>query len=288
MYKYDLTVVIVAWNVAERLRENLRSLRQTDQSVSFEVVVVDNASSDLTVEMLKKDFSEVTVIANETNLGFARANNQAVKLAQGKHILLLNPDMRVFPDTLSKMFAWFERHPQAAVAGCKLVTEAGAIVPHVRRFPRLADQLAIVLKIPHLLPAVLNSYLVRDFNYELEGKVDSVRGSFFLLRRIGEHLPLLDERYFVWFEEVDYCRQVRGRGLEVWYTPVAQCVDFVGGSFNQLKRGTTQDYFRDSMLKYFKKWQPSWQYYILLLAWPLGRSLALVGALIKIRTKAKT
>lgn len=283
-----LSIIIVSWNVRDKLRENLKALFQSQTQYPFEVWVVDNASADNTVDMVSQEFPQVKLIANDDNLGFAKANNQAIRQASGKHILLLNPDMRAFPDTLEKMTAWFELHPQAAVAGCKLVNENGAVVPHVRRFPTFKDQLAIVLKIPHLFPHVLDYYLAKDFNYDLPAKVDSIRGSFFMMRRINNTLPLLDERYFIWFEEVDYCRMSRGRGFEIWYTPVAACTDYIGGSFSQVKRGRTQDYFRNSMLEYFKKWQPKWQYTILKMAWPIGKSVALIAEKAKIKSKSNT
>lgn len=288
MNNLDLTVVIVSWNVRDRLKENLLALRATDHSVSFEVFVVDNNSADDTVAMVRSEFPEVKLIANSENLGFAKANNQATMQAKGRHILLLNPDMKVFPDTLSKMVTWFDAHPQAGVASCKLIDEKGEVIRHVRRFPQLIDQVAIVLKLPHLVSGILDKYLVKNFNYDLPAKVDSVRGAFFMMRRISGKLPLLDERYFLWFEEVDYCRQIRNQGLEVWYTPVASCIDFVGGSFSQVKRGKTQDYFRDSMLKYFLRWHPGWQYNLLQFAWPIGRGLAVVAEKLKVNSRVKT
>ncbi len=283
-----LSIIIVSWNVQEKLINNLTALLSSEVNFDYEVFVVDNNSGDGTVAAISSQFPNVKIIANKENLGFAKANNQAIKVATGKHILLLNPDMRVQKDTLSKMVTWFELHPQAMVASCKLVSEVGAVIPHVRRFPTITDQLAIVLKIPHLFPGILNKYLVKDFNYNLNGKVDSVRGSFFLMRRKKNGLPLLDERYFIWFEEVDYCLQVRRAGFEVWYTPEATCVDYIGASFNQVKRNATQIYFQNSMLEYFKKWHPRWQYFILKTTWPLGRALASLGQLIKFKNNKVT
>jgi len=98
----------------------------------------------------------------------------------------------------------------------------------------------------------------------------------------------LDERYFLWFEEVDYCRRVKEAGWKIIYTPIAECVDYVGQSFLQVPRGQTQKYFRDSMLAYFRKWQPSWQYWILKIVWPVGAFLAKISELLKIKSKTKT
>lgn len=285
-----ISIIIVSWKVKEKLRENLKAIFNSENGdFNYEVFVIDNNSADGTAEMIKKEFPQVKLIANEKNLGFGRACNQGIRVASGSYILLLNPDMRIFPETLKNMVGWMENHKEAAIAGCRLVNEEGKIIKHVRRFPTVWDQLAIVLKLPHLFPKALNKYLRSDFNYNQAAKVDSIRGGFFMIRSDAiDKIGLLDERFFLWFEEVDYCQRAKNAGLEVWYTPIAECVDFVGQSFKQVKRGTAQKYFRDSMLKYFKKWQPQWQYYLLKIAWPIGRFLTWVGGVLKMKSKART
>lgn len=275
----ELSVVIVSWNVKERLKENLAALLKSEGDIPFEVFVVDNNSHDGSAAMVLAEFPTVKLLANKENLGFAKANNQAIKLASGRFILLLNPDMRVRPDTLKNIWLWMENNIPVTVCGCKLVDEAGHIVKQVRRFPRLFDQLMVVLKIPHLLPGVISGYMNNSFDYSRAAKVDSIRGAFFLINReryrklSGLEKPFLDERYFVWFEEVDFCREVYRLGGEVWYTPTAECVDHVGASFAQLPKGQAQDYFRDSMLKYFQKWGTDREYRILRAAWKVIRLL---------------
>ncbi|PIT95448.1 hypothetical protein CO116_00395 [Candidatus Falkowbacteria bacterium CG_4_9_14_3_um_filter_38_19] len=274
----DLSIIIVSWNVKDKLRENLNSLFNSESDFNFEVFVVDNNSLDGSAEMVKNEFPQVKVIANQANLGFARANNQAIKYAQGRFILLLNPDMRVFPDTLNRMIGWLDNHQGAAIASCNLINEQGKQLNFIRRFPTVWNQLAIILKISHLFPGVLNKYLPKDFDYKKEATVDSIRGSFFMIsRETINKIGRLDERYFIWFEEVDYCRQANKVGLKVIYTPVAQCVDYVGVSFSQVPLGKKQKYFRDSMLKYFKKWHSPWQSWLLKIVWPVGIFLAYLG-----------
>lgn len=315
----DLSIIIVSWNVGEKLKENLLALFKSEGDISFEVFVVDNNSQDGTAEMVKnefpqvypvksdqlvgaKQFNGVKLIANKENLGFAKANNQAIKQARGEFILLLNPDMRVLPDTLANMAKWMRKNKQASVAGCHLIDEPGNTIKHVRKFPTIWDQLAIVLKLPHIFPNILDKYLRVDFDYSKPAKVDSVRGGFFMINTGAlRATPLLDERYFLWFEEVDFCRQVykknarllrqpadAARQGEVWYTPAAECVDYMGQSFKQLPRGKTQKYFRDSMLKYFKKWHSAWQFRLLRLAWPFGLFITWTGEKIKFKSKANT
>lgn len=269
----DLSVVIVSWKVKDKLKENLNALFNSQGDFKFEVFVVDNNSGDGTVEMIKAEFPSVVLIANPDNRGFAAANNQALGLASGNYILLLNPDMLVKPNTLAEALLWAKNNPQATVVGCKLVNGQGEIVKQIRRFPKFSDQLAVTLKLPHLFPRIVNKYLCSDFNYNEPAKVDSIRGAFFFIncenyKKIsGREIPLLDERYFIWFEEVDFCREVYKLGGEVWYTPVASCLDYVGQSFKQVNRGKTQEYFGDSMLKYFQKWETEWKYKILKFFW---------------------
>ena len=114
-----------------------------------------------------------------------------------------------------------------------------------------------------------------DFDYTRSSKVDSIRGAFFLISRerfkiiSGGREPFLDERYFIWFEEVDFCKTVYQLGGEVWYTPVARCLDYVGQSFKQVKRRETQRYFSESMIKYFSKWGHKLETLVLKLTWRL-------------------
>jgi len=263
----DISIIIVSWNVKDKLRENIKSIYQSIGDFSFEIIVADNNSSDDSANMVKHTFPDVSLIRNKENLGFAKACNQGIKRSQGKYILLLNPDMKLERDTLNNFIIWLKDNPQADIASCKLVDEKGSIVRHVRRFPKLCDQLAIVLKLPHFIPSILNKYLRKDFDYNKSSKVDSVRGAFFAIRKDSFETCLLDERYFLWFEEVDFCKYASSIGKEVWYTNKASAIDLVGKSFSQLKTYQTQKYFSDSMLKYFKKWYPYWQYFILFLAW---------------------
>lgn len=273
----DLSIIIVSWKVKDKLEKNLNALFKSETNFKFEVFVVDNNSGDGSVEMIKDNFSNVYLISNQDNKGFAAANNQAINLAHGRFILLLNPDMQVKADTLEKILVWAEKNPLATVTGCKLVNEEGKIVKQVRRFPKFFDQLMITLKAPHFFPGVVNKYLVNNFDYNTSSRVDSIRGAFFLInvsnwqKISGQTKPLLNERYFIWFEEVDFCYQVYKFGGEVWYTPAAECLDYVGASFSQVPRGQAQKYFSDSMLKYFLVWGKKWEYYILRLAWGLVR-----------------
>lgn len=282
----DLSIITVPWNVCDLVRDNLKAIYLNTKNIEFEVFAVDNKSTDGTVDMLVREFPQVNLIANNYNAGFAKANNQAIEMSRGRYVLLLNPDMRVKDGTLEKMVKWMDEHPEAGVAGCRLLKDDGEIVPHVRRTPTVWDQLAIVLKLPHIFPDILNDYLYKDFDYNKESEVDSIRGSFFMIRReLLDKIGGLDELYFIWFEEVDFCIRARNAGYKVMYTPVADCVDYIGKSFAQLPRGKAQGYFQDSMLKFFRKWKPVWQHSLLSIAWPIGKAMVRVGEAINFKRK---
>jgi len=285
----SLTVIIVAWRVREKLRANLCALFNSDWDGLLKVVVVDNDSADGTAEMVRRDFPQAELIVNADNLGFARACNQAWQRTASDFVLLLNPDMLVKRETLRQAVTWAATNPAAWVSGCRLLDERGQTMPHVRRWPRLSDQLAIALKLPHLWPGVLNGYLRRDFDYGRAAAVDSVRGSFFLVsRQCWQAIGYLDERFFIWFEEVDYCRRVYQAGGEVWYAPAAECVDYVGQGFKQWPRQSAQKMFRDSQLKYFAKWHGAAAVWLLRLAWSVSLRPAVWLAKAGLRGRAKT
>ena len=220
---------------------------------------MDNAGPDRTVARIEDDFPKIHIIKNKKNRGFAAANNQAVAEARGEFVLFLNPDMRLLEEgALKKWVEWLRAQPGAVVAGCKLVDESGEVNLHAtpRRFPRLASQLIIIFKLHHLFPRLLDRYLMRSFNADKEQSVDSVQGSCLLVRRelIDQLGRAFDERYFIWFEDVDLCREAKRLGYKVWYTPIVSGVDYGGQSFKKRNFWWKQAHFIGSLMKYFCKW----------------------------------
>jgi GT2 family glycosyltransferase len=278
----DVSLVTVTWNSEQFIGEQLQSVFAS-AGVMVEVFVVDNASSDETVSVVR-GFPQVTVIANEQNRGFAAANNQAIARTTGRYVVLLNPDMRLHTDTLATMVAHMDAHPEIGVLGPRLVDARGETMPHVRRFPGVTDQAALLLKIPHLIPSILRGYLRTDFDYTKDAYVDSVRGSCFMIRKeVIEKIGGLDERYFIWFEEVDYCKQVIAAGWKVAYFASATCVDYVGRSFALVSGFRKQRYFTTSMVQYFRKWHPGWRSSLLALLRPVALFAAWCAEFFRLR-----
>ena len=172
--------------------------------------------------------------------------------------MFLNPDMRVQPGSLDVMVAWMRARPKVGLASCLLVNEKGEANPEAqpRRFPTWPDQLVILLKLHHLFPKLIERYLFKDFDPRKEQVVDSVRGSFMMTRReIYERLGwAFDPRYFIWFEDVDLCREAKRLKWKVMYTPTVSCVDLVGTSFKKRNFWWKQGQFIKSMITYFWKW----------------------------------
>jgi GT2 family glycosyltransferase len=277
----DLSIITVTWNSRELIGTQIESVRAGCKDISYEEIIIDNASSDQTVGFIQATYPFVTVIANTENKGFAAANNQGVAIAKGDYLLFLNPDMRVEPGSLGTILAWMKQHPNVGVASPKLVDEQGLLNADAtpRRWPRLWEQLALLLKIPHLFPSIMNRYLMKGFDANIEQEVDSVRGSFMLVSRaFADKLKTVwDERYCIWYEDVDLCREAKRLGYKVMHTPVITCVDYVGQSFKKRDTMWKQKNFTRSMLTYYQKWEPWYKWIWIVTLRPIAMGLAWVS-----------
>lgn len=274
----ELSIIIVNWNTKDYLKKCLESISHAQKDILFEVIVVDNHSSDSSGAMVAREFPDVHLISNNYNAGFARANNQALKQAQGKYFLLLNSDTQVKLDTIKKAVNFIELHPQAGIVGGKILNPDGSLQPSVRNFPTLASQLLILLKLHNFFPkfSPLKKYFTWDFDYNKEQEVDQIMGAFFMIRReCLEKVGFFDERFWLWFEEVDYCQRAKKKEWKVVYTPSFEIIHAQGQSFAQLKALKEQYIFNKSLLYYFKKHARFLEYFILVLFSPLGLFLAL-------------
>jgi hypothetical protein len=260
----DLSIITVTYNAEELIAQQIKSVFKGIDDLNFEQIIVDNNSTDKTIEIIERDFLEVKLIKNKQNFGFGYANNQGFKISQGKFLLFLNPDMLVEENILKKIMIWLVENPQAGIVGCRLTDNQGQIKKDAmpRRFPTALNQLAIIFKLPHFFPNILNNYLYHDVDWTKTQEVDSVRGSFLLIRReICEKLGwAFDPRYFIWFEDVDLCREVKRLGYSVIYNPMISCVDFLGQTFKKQDVFWKQKNITRSMNQYFKKWHPWYEW----------------------------
>jgi len=233
----EIDVVIVSWNVAELLRGCLATLTMPETAALVgQVIVVDNASSDETLTMLAREYPQVKVLPNRENLGFTRANNQALALTSAPYILLLNPDTLLKEDALLLMLDALRAQPQVAVVGPRLVYGDGSPQPSRRRFPTLAMALAESTPVEWHLPnnPASQRYRMADIPDDRAQLVDWVTGACMLVRRAAmEQVGVFDERFFMYSEELDWCKRFTDSGWQVAYQPDAMVVHLEGASSSQ-------------------------------------------------------
>jgi hypothetical protein len=285
----DLSVVIVSWNVRELLRRCLCSILDAGRSASVrqasepeirieeaqdgllppplqreakrlppwgdvEVVVVDNASADDSVEMVRAEFPTVHLIANTCNRGFPAANNQGIAVSQGRYVFLLNPDTEVVGDALATMVAFADAHPDVGVIGPQLLDPDGSVQSSRRRFPTLATALFESTWLEPFAPRrLLRRYRVLDTPDDVTQEVDWVDGAALMARREAiEQVGPMDEGFFMYSEELDWCRRFREASWRVMYLPAARIVHHRGKSSEQVM-AARHVHFQTSKVRYFRK-----------------------------------
>ncbi|PJF47672.1 MAG: glycosyltransferase family 2 protein [Candidatus Thermofonsia Clade 3 bacterium] len=255
-----IAILIVSWNVRELLRACLGSLQRYPATLHEQrITVVDNASGDGTLEMLRRDFPEVCVVANATNRGFTGGSNDGLRhIAQSATpacVLLLNPDTEVTPGALDALLACAEAHPQAGVIGPQLRYPDGSVQSSRRRFPTFWTALFESTWLQPIAPrAVLDHYYVRDRRDDEACEVDWVVGAAMLVRwEAYRQVGGLDERnFFMYSEELDWCRRIKAAGWQVFYEPRARVVHHEGQSSAQVS-AQRMIYFNTSKVRYFAK-----------------------------------
>ena len=263
----DLSIVIPHRNRRNSLERCLASLPSAAAVLSYETIVVDNGSTDGSREMLKERFPEVVLLQNRTNEGFSRATNQGLRVARGDHLLCLNNDTLLFPRSLEILVFFMKCHPNAGVVGGKILNKDGKVQPSARSFPRLETAFFNRSSLlSHLFPQnpFSRRYLLNDWNHDSVRQVDWISGSFFLIRRATfEKVGGFDERFFLYCEDVDYCRRVQEAGYHVFYNPEAKITHETGYSE---RRFDTLFFHHQSMYRFYKKYHsrgPLWDFAIL-------------------------
>jgi len=238
-----ISVIIVNYNTEELLESCLNSLFEQNRDVELEVIVVDNASSDGSVQMVSKKFPKVILVANKENEGFAGGNNIGLKKASGDYLLLLNSDTRFVENTLSRMIEYMPQNPKVGISSCQLVYEDGEIQPSGGFFPDLwrvfvwmffLDDLPIVGQFVRSFHPHAPKFYTNDNWYKFPHFQDWVTGAFFLMRKeVASELGPLDENFFMYVEEMEYCYRARKLGWQVSYTPVTKIIHLGGKSGTQ-------------------------------------------------------
>jgi len=253
-----LSIVIVNYNARAHLENCLESLAAAPPAIPHEIVVVDNASSDGSAAAVRARWPGVTIVEEPTNRGFAAGNNAGIRAGTGTLVLLLNNDTLVPAGAIDRLVGRLAEHPEAAVAGPRLVDADGIVEltfgPMMSPFAELRQK--IVMALHGLRIAPVSAWVERATRRERV--VDWVSGACLLVRRAAaEQAGLLDERFFLYTEDVDFCAAIRRQGHRVLFTPAAEIVHLRGRS-RATAPAAMEDAYRRSHLAFYEKHHPRW------------------------------
>ncbi len=251
----EVSVVVVNWNTQDILRDCLRSIYEQCGEIELEVIVIDNASTDSSVEMVKKDFPQVTLIENPQNRGFAAANNQGIAVSKGRYVLLLNSDTVVLDNAIAKTVAFADNHPEAAVVGCRVLNPDRTLQPTCFMFPSILNMLLSSTYLYKLFPK--NKFFGRErmtwWDRNDIREVDVVTGCFMLVRQNAiKEVGSMDEQFFMYGEETDWCYRFKQAGWKILFAPCAEIIHLGGQSAQKMATFMVVQ-IRKSILRFMKK-----------------------------------
>lgn len=251
----DLSIVTVSWNVCELLRECIQSVDAGRGDLHLEMIVVDSASTDGSPDMVAQDFPWVKLIRGQENLGFPRGNNLGIAQAKGRHILLLNPDTVIIGDALPAMVQHLEQHLDIGALGAQLLNPDGTIQSSRRRFPTFLTAVFESTWLENIAPrSITRHYYALDLANDTVSDVDWVTGACLMVpKRVVDHVGPLDEGFFMYSEELDWCRRIKDAGWRVVYFPQAKIMHHVGKSSEQAVTARHIN-FQQAKLRYFRKY----------------------------------
>jgi N-acetylglucosaminyl-diphospho-decaprenol L-rhamnosyltransferase len=263
----ELSIVIVSWNTRDRLAECLRSLWANFIAYHgrcVETLVVDNASRDGTAATVRNSFPWVQLIENEENVGFAQANNQAIRRSSGRYLLLLNPDTAVKPGAIQNLLRFLKEHGQVGAAGARLLNADGSLQLSCYQAPSLSGEAWRLFHLDAVWP--YRTYRQQHWGLDKPRPVEILLGACVMLRRrLVDQVGLLDEAYFMYSEEVDLCHRIRQAGWQIYWVPQAEVIHYGGQSTRQVAAEMFMQLYQGKLL-FFRKHH--------------GRSAALVYKLI--------
>ncbi len=285
----DISIIIVNYNTRDDLRNALASIRTAAAALKVQTIVVDNLSKDDSVAMVRSEFPEVTLIANQDNRGFAAANNQGIEIAGGRYVLLLNPDTILYEDTLTKCVDYMEQHQDIGCLGIKSLTRSGNVFPNGNSFPSEIKTLARLLMLREILPnKLIRKYLApvagklatTYADREVEQDVDMVGGFYLFMRGAAvKQVGMLEEAYWADIEDSDYCARLWQAGWRVVYWPGASMVHLIGASIERrLYSINTVLRVNENTMLFFKRHYAPWRLLVLRLIYVLSAPVQVVMA----------
>ncbi len=256
-----LSIVIVNYNVKNLLKRCLESVFEYEKDIELEVMVVDNNSSDHSQEMLKKDFPEVRLTENSRNLGFSAGCNQGIRESRGRYILFLNPDAELTRTGIKDMIDFMNSKPEAGICGPKMTDQKGNLQFSCRSFPSYLTSISSSQSILNrIFPenVLSRKYLLKDQNRFQIREVDWVSGSCLLAKReMFEKVGLLDERFYMYVEDVDVCYRAKLAGFSVFYFPEVVVIHHIGKSTKKRKIEMLVEHHRSMYHFYRKHYNPN-------------------------------
>jgi GT2 family glycosyltransferase len=267
-----LSIIIVSWNVKDIVCGCLDSIISHPAVFPYEIIVVDNASQDGTPECIRKKYPQIRRIENTENYGFARANNQGADMADGQYLFFLNPDTILFQDTLNKLIDFMDNNPDIAMSGPRILNDDNTLQESVRNFPswRGAFYRFTILKYLGLFKSHFEKWHSRGFDYDKQAGIEQLIGAAMIIRKeTFEQVGRFDERYFMYYEEVDLCKRLKDSGLRVIYYPGSQLIHLGGKSAKQIPAKTRFMMLR-SLLLYFHKNSSTFSYMLLSILFKIG------------------
>ena len=258
----DLSIIIVNWNTKEYLLHCIDSILQKKGSIPMEIIVIDNGSRDRSGEEVKRQFPGLRLIENGRNLGFAKAVNQGLRVSSGRYLLLLNPDTQLREGAIEKLVSFMESHAEAGVAGAQLLNGDGSKQNSIANFPSLTTELLNKNLLRRLFP---KKFPGKEKDYPEPIEVDSVIGACMMVRRdVLDQVGLLDEDYFLFLEETDWCYRIKRTGWRIYHVPQAEVYHFQGKSAEAVKKEARVEFYR-SRYHFFKKNRGQLQWFFLLM-----------------------
>ncbi len=289
MQKISLSICIVTYQARDYLRDCLNSLYAHAPNGEYEIIVVDNHSTDGTIEMLESQFPQVQLIKNPTNNGFTAPMNQALRQAQGQYLLQLNPDTIVHDQALNQLIQFMQSHPKVGICGPKVLNTDGSLQKPCRRGESTPwAVITYFLGLSSLFPKskLFGGYLMNYLDEDEINEVDGVAGSCMLLRReVIDQIGYLDERFFAYQEDADFCFQARQAGWKVYYVPTAQITHYGGQGGSRVQPYRSIFEWHRSYWLYYRKnlaanyfFLLNWLYYLAML---VKLALALLSNLVR-------
>lgn len=253
--KVDISICVVNWNAKDFLDRCLNSIQKTIQELSYEVIIVDNASEDGSKEMVAEKYPRMTLIANSENRGFATANNQALEKVSGEWVFFLNPDTEILPHCLDRLKDYLETHEGVGIVAPKLLNTDGTVQRSVRRFPNFKTALYryTFFKKMGLFSSEESKNKMSDFDFNCERSVEQPAGAALFMRKdLLDKVGWMDPSFFLFYEEVDLCLRFKKRGYEIIYYPEAEVIHHSGKSRQKNRKNIFLPTLK-SMFYYFEK-----------------------------------